>query len=58
MAQQTMNKQAANQQFADIVAADEAYPSIGRQILNGLTGTLVLLLTGIIILVMVLWKVR
>jgi hypothetical protein len=42
--------------FSDIVAADEAAPSLGRQVFNGLTGTLVLLVTGILLLLMVLWK--
>jgi hypothetical protein len=42
--------------LTDIVAADEANPSIGRQIMNGITGMLVLMLTGVVILLLVLWK--
>lgn len=42
--------------LADIVAADEAHPSIGRQVVNGISGMLVLMFTGIVILLLVLWK--
>ena len=42
--------------LADILAADEAAPSLGRQVFNGLTGTLVLLVTGVLVLLVVLWK--
>ncbi|MFK4810579.1 hypothetical protein N8A98_05095 [Devosia neptuniae] len=42
--------------LSDILAADEAAPSLGRQVFNGLTGTLVLLVTGILVLLVVLWK--
>ena len=40
----------------DIVAADERNPGIGQQVLNGLTGLLVLLVTGIVVVLLVLWK--
>ncbi|KFC68416.1 hypothetical protein FF80_01856 [Devosia sp. LC5] len=42
--------------LSDIIAADEATPSLGRQVFNGVTGTLVLLVTGILVLLVVLWK--
>jgi hypothetical protein len=42
--------------LTDIVAADEANPSIGRQIMNGITGVMVLMLTGVLIVLLVLWK--
>lgn len=42
--------------FADIISADEARPSIGRQMLNGIGGLLVLLITGIVVVLLVLWK--
>jgi len=42
--------------LADIIAADGARPSIGRQIRNGIGGVLVLMLTGMVILLLVLWK--
>lgn len=42
--------------FTEVIAADEATPSIPRQIVNGLGGLFVLLLTGIALLVLVLWK--
>jgi len=40
----------------DIVAADEKHTSFGQQALNGLSGLLVLLVTGVIIVLLVLWK--
>jgi len=42
--------------LADIIAADEAHPTIGRQMLNGIGGLLVLLATGMVIVLLVLWK--
>jgi len=39
-----------------ILAADEAQPNLGRQILNGMTSTLFLLVAGIAVLIVVLWK--
>lgn len=43
-------------ELTDIVAADEARPGIGKQLLNGVGGLLVLLITGIVIVLLVLWK--
>jgi len=42
--------------LTDIVSADEAHPTFGRQIINGLSGLLVLMVTGVLIVLMVLWK--
>ncbi|UJW85132.1 hypothetical protein [Devosia sp. SL43] len=42
--------------LSDIIAADEAHPTLGKQVLNGLSGLLVLLVTGVVIVLMVLWK--
>lgn len=42
--------------FVDIITADEARPSIGRQMLNGVGGLVVLLITGLVIVLLVLWK--
>jgi len=42
--------------LADIIAADEVHPTLGRQVLNGLGGLLVLLVTGMVVLALVLWK--
>ncbi|MGB3338299.1 MAG: hypothetical protein WBA73_14085 [Devosia sp.] len=42
--------------LADIIATDEVHPTLGRQVLNGLGGLLVLLLTGVVIVALVLWK--
>ena len=39
-----------------IIAADEVHPTIVRQMLNGLGGLLVLLVTGVVIVALVLWK--
>ncbi len=42
--------------LADIISADEAHPTFGRQVLNGLGGLLVLMVTGVLIVALVLWK--
>lgn len=42
--------------LSDIIAADEAHPTWGKQVLNGLSGLLVLMVTGVVIVLMVLWK--
>jgi hypothetical protein len=42
--------------LTDIMAADEVHPTLGRQVLNGLSGLLVLLVTGVVIVALVLWK--
>ena len=42
--------------IADIVAADEVHPGFARQVMNGLSGLLVLLVTGVIVVALVLWK--
>ncbi|SHF37912.1 hypothetical protein [Devosia limi] len=56
MTHQAMDNAQPRHELADITAADEANPSIARQIFNGLSGTLILLLAGVIVLVVVLWK--
>jgi hypothetical protein len=42
--------------LADIISADEAHPTFARQLINGLSGMLVLMLTGVLIVALVLWK--
>ncbi|MDB5613543.1 MAG: hypothetical protein JWQ22_1196 [Devosia sp.] len=42
--------------LADIIARDEAHPSVGRQVMNGVSGLLVLMVTGVVIVLLVLWK--
>ena len=42
--------------LADIIAADEAHPTFARQVVTGLSGLLVLLVTGVLIVALVLWK--
>ena len=42
--------------LADIIARDERNPTFGKQIMNGIGGLLVLLLTGVAIVLLVLWK--
>lgn len=42
--------------LSDIIAADEVHPTLGKQVMNGLGGLLVLLVTGVVIVLMVLWK--
>lgn len=42
--------------LSDIIAADEAHPTFGKQVLNGLGGLVVLMITGVVIVALVLWK--
>ena len=42
--------------LADIMAADERNPTLGKQVMNGISGMLVLMVTGVLILLLVLWK--
>lgn len=42
--------------LAEIIARDETNPGIGRQMLNGLGGLLLLLGAGIVVVLLVLWK--
>ena len=56
MAHQPYDARREPRRLTDIIAADEAHPTIGRQIMNGISGMLVLMLTGMIILLLVLWK--
>ena len=42
--------------LTDIIARDEAHPSLGRQVINGVSGMLVLMATGVVIVLLVLWK--
>jgi hypothetical protein len=56
MAHQPYDAGQEPRRLIDIVAADEVQPTIGRQIMNGIGGMLVLMLTGLIILLLVLWK--
>ena len=56
MTHQAFDDQREPARLADIIAADEVHPAWGRQILNGISGMLVLMLTGMVIVLMVLWK--
>lgn len=56
MTHQAYQDQREPTRLADIIAADEANPTFARQLVNGLGGMLVLLLTGVIIVALVLWK--
>lgn len=40
----------------DILTEDELHPAWGRQVINGISGLLVLLVTGVAIVLLVLWK--
>lgn len=55
MTQDTMDGQDPRR-FSDIVAADEVHPGIGRQVMNGIGGVMALLITGVVIVLLVLWK--
>jgi len=56
MTHQPYEDQREPTRLADIMAADEMHPTLGRQVLNGLGGLLVLLVTGVLIVALVLWK--
>ncbi len=43
-------------ELTDILAADEVHPSLGQQLRNGLGGLVVLMVTGVLIVLLVLWK--
>lgn len=55
MTHQDIERREQDRGFTDIVATDEVTPSIARQIAGGLGGMCLLLLTGIVILLVVLW---
>lgn len=55
MTQETMDGQ-DQRRLSDIVAADEAQPGIGRQMMNGIGGLMALLITGVLLVLLVLWK--
>ena len=42
--------------LSDIISADEVHPTLGRQVMNGLGGLVLLLVTGVLIVALVLWK--
>lgn len=56
MTHQPYQDQRQPTRLADIMAADEAHPTLGRQVMNGLGGLVVLLVTGVVIVALVLWK--
>lgn len=43
-------------ELTDIITTDEARPNLLRQIGNGIGGLVVLMLTGLVLMVAVLWK--
>ena len=42
--------------LSDIISAEELHPTLGRQVINGLGGLLLLLITGVGVVALVLWK--
>ena len=56
MTHQPYEDQREPSRLADIIAADEVHPTLGRQIINGFSGLLVLMVTGVVIVALVLWK--
>jgi hypothetical protein len=56
MTHQTMDEDIEERGYHDIVAADEAHHSLGRQLITGVGGMLALLVIGLAILLVVLWK--
>lgn len=43
-------------QLDDIIAADERAVPFGKRLFNGMSGAVLLLLGGLLVLVVVLWK--
>lgn len=56
MAHQPYDEQRETTRLADIIARDEQNPTLGKQVMNGIGGLLVLMLTGVVIVLLVLWK--
>ena len=56
MTHQTLDGHGAKRGYRDIVAADEANRSLGRQFVTGVSGMLALLAIGLVVLLVVLWK--
>lgn len=55
MTQETYRDEDGNR-LQDILAADETRTGLVRQVINGVSGLLLLLLTGLVIVLLVLWK--
>ena len=56
MTHQPYDDRRENAQLADILTSDESNPTLGRQVMNGIGGLLMLLVTGVVIVLLVLWK--
>jgi len=56
MTHQTMDEAIEDRGYHDIVAADEMHRSLGRQLMTGFGGMLALLVIGLVVLLVVLWK--
>lgn len=56
MTHQTLHGHEAERGYRDIVAADEMHKSLGRQLATGVGGLLALLVIGLVVLLVVLWK--
>jgi uncharacterized BrkB/YihY/UPF0761 family membrane protein len=54
MTQQAYDKR--RDRLNDILAVDETRTGIVRQIINGFSGLLLLLVTGLVIVLLVLWR--
>jgi hypothetical protein len=56
MTHQPFDERREASRLTDIIAADEIRPTFLQQMLNGLGGLLVLMITGVLIVLLVLWK--
>lgn len=56
MTHQPFNDRREPARLSDIISADEVHPTLGRQVMNGLGGLVLLLVTGVVIVALVLWK--
>jgi hypothetical protein len=56
MTHQSYDDRRETERLVDITAADETHTSLARQVVNGFSGLLVLMITGVVIVALVLWK--
>lgn len=56
--QQTMAKGDHKHGYRDILAADEVHRSFGRQLATSAGGLLALLVLGLVVMIVVLWRGR
>jgi len=56
MTHQPYDRSRETTRFSDIIARNETHVPLGKQVLNGLGGMVALLIIGVMIVLVVLWK--